>query len=153
MLWAPPDPAAMLPSVVDPKAAAGRNVLIVSTLPRPAPALARYVSRRDNVRVIVPVIRQGIVDWLANDERAFAEAESVATETGSVLPAERVSARAGESDVALALRDALAQCPADEIIVAVRQGDDELIESISAASAPGRQIDGVPVHVVAIDPR
>ena len=108
--------------MVEPKAAGRRNVLILSTLEGPSPELDRFVAKGDNVRVVVPVVRQGIIDWLANDEHAFSQAEIVAPETAAALPAETMSARAGEADVALAIRDALAQFPADEIVVAVRPG-------------------------------
>lgn len=152
--WAPHDPAAAVPSVVDPKAAKKRNILLVSTLEGPSPALERFVTKRDNVRVVVPVVRQGIVDWIANDEHAFSEAEVVAAETAAALPAKTRSARAGEADVALAIRDALAQFPADEIVLAVQSGDTDLVESIGAstdAGFVGRNIGGVPLRVVAVD--
>ncbi len=155
VVWAPHDPAAVVPSVVEPKAAGRRNILIVSTLDGPSPELNRFVSKRDNVRVVVPVVRQGIVDWIANDEQAFSQAEIVATETAAALPAETTSTRAGEADIALAIRDALAQFPADEVVVAIHPGDDDLVESIGAstgaAGLPGRNIGGVPLRIVTID--
>ena len=113
------------------------------------------MTKRDNVRVVVPVVRQGIVDWIANDEHAFSQAEIVANETAAALPAETMSARAGEADIALAIRDALAQFPADEIVVAVKPAHDELVESIGASTGAagilGRGIGGVPLRVVVID--
>jgi hypothetical protein len=99
----------------------------------------------------VPAVRQGVLDWLANDQRAFAHAESVAERTAEQLPGETVEAVAGEADVELAIRDALATFPADEILVVVRPEDEEgLIESKATEDAPTRSVDGVPVQLVVI---
>jgi hypothetical protein len=126
----------------------GRNVLVVSTVDDAARALAPHLGENDTVKVIVPVLGQGFLDWLANDEKAFARADGVAGHVGEELPGETVEARAGESDVALAIRDALATFPADEIVVAVA-GDEPVVEAIGADdTGGGRTIDGIPVRVV-----
>lgn len=126
----------------------GRNVLVVSTSQAVGDAIAPYVDESDNVKVVVPVVGQGFLDWLANDEKAFARADGVASEVAERIPGETVDARAGESDIALAIRDALATFPADEIVVAF-SGDEEVVEAIDADEAePGRNIDGIPVRVV-----
>ena len=57
---------------------AGRAILLGSTREHEGPALRQIVGRDDRVRVIVPVVKQGFLDWLANDERAFSHAEEVA---------------------------------------------------------------------------
>lgn len=133
--------------------AVGRNVLVVSTLERDEPALRRAVGPDDRVMVVVPVVRQGFLDWLANDERAFSRAEEVAVETADTLAAEDVDAAAGEADVALAIRDALATFPADEIVVAVEPGDrDALTEQLDPEQAAARSVDGVPVRLVVVRP-
>jgi hypothetical protein len=112
-----------------------------------ARAAAPHLNEEDNVKVIVPVVGQGFMDWLANDENAFARADSVAGEIADELPGDTVDARAGESDIALAIRDALATFPADEIVVAV--SGDEVVDAIDADDAGGsRSIDGIPVRVV-----
>lgn len=126
----------------------GRNVLVVSTTQDVSGAIAPHVDESDNVMVLVPVVGQGFLDWLANDEKAFARADAVANEVAENIPGETVEARAGESDITLAIRDALATFAADEIVVAV-SGDEEVVEAIDADEAePGRRIDGIPVHVV-----
>ena len=126
----------------------GRNVLVVSTVEDAARALAPHLGENDTVKVIVPVLGQGFLDWLANDEKAFARADGVAGHVAEELPGETVEARAGESDIALAIRDALATFPADEIVVAV-SGDEGVVEAIGADDAGGgRTIDGIPVRVV-----
>jgi hypothetical protein len=99
----------------------------------------------------VPVVRQGLLDWLANDQKAFGRAERVAERTAEQLPGDTVDAAAGEANVGLAIRDALATFPADEIVVAVRPDEEEaLVESIATETAPQHAVDGVPVRYVVI---
>ena len=102
-----------------------RNVLVVSTVEHAEAELRAHVGEADTIKVVVPVVRQGVLDWLANDERAFAHAEGVAERTAKQLPSETIEAVAWEADVELAIRDALATFAADEIVVAVRPEDEE----------------------------
>ncbi|HEY6075964.1 MAG TPA: hypothetical protein VIV36_03930 [Gaiella sp.] len=129
----------------------GRNVLVVSTVEHEEPTLRGAVGNADRVKVVVPVVKQGLLDWLANDERAFAHAAEVAEETAEKLPADDVDAAAGEANVALAIRDALASFPADEVVVAIRPGDrDTLTERLDPGDGAVRSIDGVPLRFVVI---
>jgi len=128
-----------------------RKVLIVSTVEHADDVLRAHVGEADEIKVVVPVVRQGVLDWLANDQEAFERAERVAEHTADQLPGETVEAIAGEADVDLAIRDALATFPADEIVVAVRPRSEEgLVESIATDSAPRHSLDGVPVRYVVI---
>ncbi len=128
-----------------------RRVLIVSTVEHGDDVLRTHVGEADEVKVVVPVVRQGALDWLANDEKAFGHAERVAERTAAELPGETVETVAGEPNVDLAIRDALATFAADEIVVAVRPTDQEgLVESIATDGAPQRAVEGVPVRFVVI---
>jgi hypothetical protein len=128
-----------------------RNVLVVSTVEHVEDALRDQVGDADRIKVVVPVVRQGVLDWLANDQRAYSHAEEVAERTAEKLPGETVEAVAGEADVDLAIRDALATFAADEIVVAVRPEDEEgLVESKATADLSKRSVDGVPVRLVVI---
>jgi hypothetical protein len=128
-----------------------RHVLVVSTVEHADDVLRAHVGEADTVKVVVPVVKQGVLDWLANDQKAFGHAEEVAERTADELSGETVAAVAGEADVGLAIRDALATFPADEIVVAVRPGEEEgLVESIATDSAPQHSVDGVPVRYVVI---
>ncbi|MGZ8783496.1 MAG: hypothetical protein ACXWZB_08370 [Gaiellaceae bacterium] len=128
-----------------------RNILVVSTVEHADDVLRSHVDAADTIKVIVPVVRQGVLDWLANDEEAFSRAEQVAASTAEALPGETAESAAGEADVGLAIRDALATFPADEIVVAVRPSEQEgRIESIATDTAPQRSVDGVPVRYVVI---
>ena len=129
----------------------GRNVLVVSTVEHPEAVLRAHIDEADTIKVVVPVVRQGVLDWLANDEKAFDEAQQVAERTAEQLPGKTADTAAGEADVRLAVEDALATFPADEIIVAVRPGDEEgRVESAATDAAPRHAIRGVPVRYVVI---
>ena len=128
-----------------------RNVLIVSTVERAEATLRAEVGAADTIKVVVPAVRQGVLDWLANDQDAFAHAEGVAERTAEQLPGVTVEAVAGEADVELAIRDALATFAADEIVVALRPEDEEgLVESEATSDAKRHTVDGVPVRLVVI---
>ena len=128
-----------------------RNVLIVSTVEHAEDELRAQVGDAEAIKVVVPVVRQGVLDWLANDQKAFGRAEQAAERTAEQLPGETVDAAAGEADVGLAIRDALATFPADEIVVAVRPHEQEaLVESAATDTAPQHKVDGVPVRYVVI---
>ena len=128
-----------------------RNVLIVSTVEHAEDELRALVGDAEAIKVVVPVVRQGVLDWLANDEKAFGRAEQAAERTAEQLPGETVDAAAGEADVGLAIRDALATFPADEIVVAVRPHEQEaLVESAATDTAPQHTVDGVPVRYIVV---
>jgi hypothetical protein len=129
----------------------GKNVLVISTVEHADDVLRAHVGAAETIKVVVPVVRQGLLDWLANDQKAFSHAERVAERTAEQLPGDTVEAVAGEADVGLAIRDALATFPADEIVVAVRPEEEEgFVESIATDTAPQVRIDGVPVRYVVI---
>ncbi|HWL33286.1 MAG TPA: hypothetical protein VNP89_06745 [Gaiellaceae bacterium] len=129
-----------------------RNVLVVSTVDHAEDVLRAQVGAADTIKVVVPVVRQGVLDWLANDEKAFSEAEATAQRTAQDLPGETVDAVAGEANIELAIRDALATFPADEIIVAVRPPQARgTVEAAATDKAPQRaEFEGVPLRYMVI---
>ena len=128
-----------------------RNVLVVSTVEHAESVLQPHVGEAARIRVVVPVVRQGILDWLANDERAFAHAEKVAEGVAEQLPGETAEASAGEANIELAIRDALATFDADEIVIAVQSPDETgFVESRAARNLPTRDVDGIPVRLVIV---
>jgi hypothetical protein len=130
--------------------AAGRNVLVVSMI-EDADVLRSHIGAADTIKVVVPVVRQGVLDWIANDQKGFDDAEAIAQRTADELPGETTEAVAGEPNVELAIRDALATFPAEEIVVAVRPDQQEdLIEAAATETAPRRAFEGVPVRYVVV---
>ena len=128
-----------------------KSVLVISTVEHADDVLRAHVGQADTIKVVVPVVRQGILDWLANDQKAFIHAERLAERVADALPGETIDAGPGEADVDLAIRDALATFPADEIVVAVHPEDQQgLVEALAAGTSPERHVEGVPVRVVVI---
>lgn len=132
----------------------GRRVLVISTVEHSADALRAAIAPGDTIKVVVPVVRQGILDWLANDERAFGHAQDVALDTAAELPGVTAAAVAGEADLDLAVRDALATFPADEIVIAIhdadRQGVVEAMAVEGSTATSRRNVAGVPLRFVVI---
>lgn len=128
----------------------GRNVLVVEAVEHADEAVrSRLGSDVDEIRVVVPVVRQGFLDWLANDERAASDAEDEAARLADELP-QVVDAGKGEADVMLAIRDALATFDADEIIVALRPDDEAVFAERIAAAGLEPSVDGVPVRAIVV---
>jgi hypothetical protein len=127
-----------------------RNVLVVSTVEHADRALReRLGPDLDEVRVVVPVVQQGFLDWLANDERAASEAEQEASRLAAELP-QVADARKGEADVVLAIQDALATFSADEIVVALHPEDEaSFVERVAQADLRP-SVDGIPVRAIVI---
>jgi hypothetical protein len=129
-----------------------RNVLVISTVEHADDVLQAQVGDAETIKVVVPVVRQGVLDWLANDQQAIGHAEHVAERTAEQLDGETVEAGAGEADVGLAIRDALATFPADEIVIAVRPEEEEgFVESSATDTAPqDRLVEGLPVRFIVV---
>jgi hypothetical protein len=128
----------------------GRNVLVVSTVEHAEDVLrARLGADVDAVKVVVPVVQQGFLDWLANDEQAASEAEQAAARLADELP--HVSeAQKGEADVLLAIQDALATFDADEVVVALHPQDEAPFAERIARDDLRPNVQGVPVRAVVI---
>lgn len=126
----------------------GRRVLVVSTVEHAEQELrARLGDDVAELKVVVPVVKQSFLDWLANDERARSQAEEAAERTAEALPGVTVESGAGEADPALAVQDALATFPADEIVVVMRPEeettwleDDEGVEAGDFRGVPVRRL-------------
>ena len=128
----------------------GRNVLVVSTVEHAEGVLrARLGADVDEVKVVVPVVQQGFLDWIANDEQAAAAAELSAARLADELP--HVSeAQKGEADVLLAIQDALATFDADEVVVALHPEDEAPFAERVARDDLRPSVQGVPVRAIVI---
>jgi hypothetical protein len=126
-----------------------KNVLVVSAVEHAENVVRKHLGGDvASLKVVVPVVKQGFLDWLANDEHAFSRAEDEAARLAEELPGEAVDAHAGEADVMLAIQDALAEFRADEIIVVLHPDDEAQFGEKLAASDVKASVDGVPVRVL-----
>ena len=104
---------------------------------RRAAAASRGSRTTRRARVVVPVVQQGFLDWLANDEPAASQAEEEAERLADALPA-RSRSPIGEADVMLAIQDALAEFAADEVVVALHREDEAPFAERVAQPSCGR---------------
>lgn len=104
-----------------------RNVLFVALDPVSEEQIRRAIETRQEaddvtVRVVAPAASVGPLKWLMGDEdEARAEAEELADHAAHAveaeLPAEEVETEVGDRDPLVAVGDALAVFPADEIVL------------------------------------
>ena len=128
----------------------GRNVLVVGAAEHAEGALRAHLGDDvDEVRVVVTVVRQGFLDWLANDERAASEAEEEASRLAGVLP-HVADACKGEAGLMLAIQDALATFDADEIVVALDPKEEASFAERVATADLRPSVDGVPVRAIVV---
>jgi hypothetical protein len=100
-----------------------KNVLLVALDPIPEEEIRHAIADRSdgadvNVHIVAPAAHVGKFQWLTGaDDDARAEAAELADRTADAVDAE-VEIEVGEHDPLLAVQDALALFPADEILVA-----------------------------------
>ena len=104
----------------------GRKVLVVTTVSRSAAVLREAIGGEiDELRVVVPVVHQSRLQWLANaDDEPREEAEETAAEVGRSLPSKETESTAGDSDPLVAVEDALREFEADEVVVVTRPNEE-----------------------------
>ena len=102
-----------------------RNVLLVTLDPGSEEEIKAAIESRHNVdevnvRVVAPASSMGALQWLMGDEDdARAEAEEVAVHAADAVEADvPTETEVGDRDPLVAVEDALADFPADEIVVA-----------------------------------
>ena len=130
-----------------------KRVLIVSTVELAGAAIDDLVGDGATTMVVVPAVEQSRLQWLANDDdRAREVAEQASTRLAETTPGDTVVARAGESDPLLAIKDALAEFAADEILVVTRPEEDASWLEKQTAEGGIISVHGVPVTRVVLDP-
>ena len=134
-----------------------RHLLIVTTAPVEGGRLREHVrehigSGDARVRVVAPASKVSPLKWLYSDEdEARAEAEEMAVEAteavSEVAPAEP---EVGDTDPVLAIQDALATFPADEILIVRSPGSEATWLEKDAASEALERF-GLPVSQLVVD--
>ena len=102
-----------------------RNVLLVALDPGSEEQIRHAIEARQNVddinvRVVAPASNIGPLQWLMGDEdEARAEAEELADQAADAVEGEaHTETEVGDRDPLVAVEDALADFPADEIVLA-----------------------------------
>lgn len=101
------------------------------------------------MRVVIPAVRQSRLEWLTNDEdRARRDASEIADQVAADVPGDVMGSEAGDSDPLLAIRDALREFAADEIVLVTPHEQEASWLDAPAAARTDGTIDGIPVtHV------
>jgi hypothetical protein len=107
---------------------AGKRVLVVTTVPADESSLREAISDADEIRVVAPAADVSFLQWLTNDEddarrQADDAAERVASAAGDDTKVE-IDRTSESTDAAQAIRDALRDFQADEIVVVTSPGGD-----------------------------
>jgi hypothetical protein len=135
-----------------------RHLLVVTTAPveggRLREQVGKHVGAEDTrIRVVAPASKISPLKWLFSDEdEARAEAEDTAREvTAAIEDVAPTEPEAGDTDPVLAIQDALATFPADEILVVTPRGSEATwIEKDAAGEALERF--GLPLSHIVVDP-
>ena len=103
----------------------GRRILVIANRSCPCPMLADEVARRASVAptdvlVVTPALNSRLRHWLSDVDAALAGARERLDLAITALHRRGVIARGeiGDADPMLAIEDALASFPADEIVIA-----------------------------------
>ena len=133
------------------------KILVVTTVPADGHALADRLRTAagdaDDIRVLAPAAKVGVLAWLANDEDAArAEAHEAADRAAAALPGEAtvtIDRTSHATDPADSIDDALRNFDADEIVV-VTSPDEESpwLEDETVRAAVERT--GLPVRHIEI---
>jgi hypothetical protein len=133
----------------------GRRILVVANRTCPCPTLADEVARRaraapTDVLVVAPALNSRLRHWVSDVDEALARAQERLDLAIAALRRRGVIARGeiGDADPLLAIADALASFPADEIVIAtLPAGRSNWIERGLVAKATARF--GIPIaHLV-----
>jgi hypothetical protein len=130
-----------------------RKILALVAEPISGEALTSALGgggEKPEVMVVAPALDSKAHFWASDSDDAIARAEEVQQETVERLSEDGVDAvgDTGESDPLLALQDALATFPADEIVIVTHPGDErnwaeeDLLEQAEGRfSVPVRQVE------------
>lgn len=130
----------------------GKKILAITAEPISGEALQSAVGSADaEVLVVAPALNTKTRFWLSDPDPAIERAEEVAAETQERMEEDGVDAvgQTGESDPLLAIQDALATFPADEILLVTHpEGDRNWLEDGVVSEAEERFGDRVVRHLV-----
>jgi hypothetical protein len=124
-----------------------KKILALVSEPISGEALKQVADADDaEVMVVAPALNSKNRFWMSDTDGAIEQAQEVADETAERMEAEGVDAvgDTGESDPLLALQDALATFPADEIVICVHPDgernwlEDGLVEGARERFGEGR---------------
>ena len=126
-----------------------KRALVVTTVPADEASLREAMPDADEIRIVAPAADVSFLQWLTNDEDdARRQADEAAERVASAAPGDtkvEIDRTSESTDAAQAIRDALRDFPADEIVVLTRPGDESSwLEDETARAA--LEAPGIPVR-------
>ncbi len=123
------------------------NVLVISTVEHSPDALREAIGGDiEQLRVVVPVVKQSRLQWLANDEDDARERAQVAADRiGDAVDSDATTTVAGDSDPLQAAVDELRQFKADQIVVVTRPDDEASWLEEGKSEEIAQKLGGLPV--------
>jgi hypothetical protein len=127
-----------------------RNVLVVVLDPVPDERIRSAVQAREEVadvtvHVVAPAAGVGVLQWLTGaEDEARAEADERASRTADAVDVE-VETEVGDRDPLVAVQDALAAFPADEIVLA-GEASAEIEAKLRRFDLPVSRLNGAPAQ-------
>ena len=104
-----------------------KRALVVTTVPADESSLREALPEADEIRVVAPAADVSFLQWLTNDEDARRRADEAAQSVASAAAGDtkvEIDRTSESTDAAQAIRDALRDFEADEIVVVTSSGDD-----------------------------
>jgi hypothetical protein len=122
-----------------------RDVLVITSSEWPIAELRAALGEDvGELRVVVPAVRQSRLQWLTNaDDDVRERADDAASTIADALPSQEAETSAGDSDPLLAVRDALAEFAADEVVVVTRPDEAATWLEEGSSDAIARAIGGI----------
>ena len=129
-----------------------KKILALAAEPISGELLTSAVGTDDaEVLVVAPALNTKTRFWLSDPDPAIERAQEVAAESEERMEADGVDAvgQTGESDPLLAIQDALATFPADEIVLVTHpEGEQNWLEDGVVADAQARFADQTVRHLI-----
>jgi hypothetical protein len=129
-----------------------RNVLVLTSSEWPIAELRAVLGDDvDELRVVVPAVRQSRLQWLTNaDDDARERADHAASNIAEALPSEQTESSAGDPDPLLAAKDALGEFDADEVVVITRPDEEATWLEEGSSEEIARALGGIKVTRVVV---
>jgi hypothetical protein len=124
-----------------------RDVLVITSSEWPVAELRALLGDDiGELRVVVPTARQSRLQWLTNaDDGARERADDAASSIAGAVPSQETEASAGDPDPVLAVKDALGEFAADEVVVVTRPDDEATWLEEGGSEAMARALGGIKV--------
>lgn len=124
-----------------------RDVLVITSSEWPVAELRALLGDDiGELLVVVPTVRQSRLQWLTNaDDDARERADDAASSIAGAVPSQETEASAGDPDPVLAVKDALGEFAADEVVVVTRPDDEATWLEEGSSEAMARALGGIKV--------